>query len=190
MTKDLSRRTFATGFLGLLVPGVAAAQRRRGRVVRRPRARIVVHRGHPVARAARLEVVVHPARRAVGVAAPLVFLPLIVFTAAAVSLPARERLVWQDTETIDKDEDWVETNFGIDDRGDALFLQVEGRVQLNFTDVTFENGEVQVVDFNERAHASGVYRFYDFPGVRNVRTVRLVARARSDEATLRMFLSR
>jgi len=107
-----------------------------------------------------------------------------------VPLPARERLVWQDTERIDKDEDWVESNFGVDDRGDALFLQVDGRVELNFADVTFENGDVQVVDFNERPHGSGVYKLYDFPGVRTVKTVRLVARARSDEATLRLYLNR
>ena len=195
MTKSMSRRAFAAGFAGLLVPGIAAAsiataQRRRVRVVRRPRTRVVVRRGHPIARAAALSVVVHPARRAVVVPAALVFLPVVTFAAVAVALPARERLVWQDTETIDKDEDWVETNFGIDDRGDALFLQVDGRVQLNFADVTFENGEVQVVDFNEKAHASGIYRFYDFPGVRNVKTVRLVARAQSDEATLRLYLNR
>jgi hypothetical protein len=81
-------------------------------------------------------------------------------------------------------------NFGVDDRGDALFLDVDGRVQLNFAELTFENGDVQVVDYNEHAQAKGLYRLYDFPGVRHVKTVRLVARAQSDEATLRLLLER
>ncbi len=191
MTTSMSRRTFGAGLLALLVPGIVAAQRARRRVVvRRPRTRIVVHRSHPIRRAAQLNVVVHPARKSVVVTAPLTFLPVIAFTTAAVSLPPRERLVWQDTETIERDEEWVETNFGVDDRGDALFLEVDGRVQLNFADVTFENGEVQVVDFDERPQPSGVYRLYNFPGVRHVKTVRLVARAQSDEATLRLYLNR
>ena len=193
LTTHLSRRAFAAGFLGLLLPGVAAAQRGRrgGRVVaRRTRTRIVVHRGHPIRRAAALNVVVHPARRVVVAPAALTFLPVITFAAVAATLPARERLVWQDTDKIDKDNEWTESNFGIDDRGDALFLGIDGRVQLNFADVTFENGEVQVVDFNEKTHPSGIYKLYDFPGVRNVKTVRLVARAESEEATLRMYLNR
>jgi hypothetical protein len=67
---------------------------------------------------------------------------------------------------------------------------VDGRVPLNFADVTFDNGDVQVVDFDEKSHGSGVYRLYDFPGVRNVKTVRIVARARSADATLRLYLNR
>lgn len=188
----LTRRMFVSACVGLLAPRLALAQRRRGGrvVVRRPRTRIVVHARHPIRRAAALNVIVHPARRVVVVGAPLVFLPVVTFAALAATLPPRERLVWQDTETIDRDEDWVESNFGIDDRGDALFLEVDGRVQLNFADVTFENGEVQTVDFNEHAHAAGIFKLYDFPGVRNVKTVRIVARAQSDEATLRLYLNR
>lgn len=190
MTKYLTRRAFTAGFLSLLVPADLLAQRRRRVVVRAPRGRIVVHRSHPIVRVRALNVVMHPARRVVAVGAPLRFLPVVAFTAVTVPLPPRERLVWQDTETIDRDEQWVESNFGVDDRGDALFLQVDGRVRLNFADVTFENGDVQVVDFDEKAHRSGVYKLYDFPGVRNVKTVRLVAKAESDEATLRLYLNR
>lgn len=191
MTRILSRRAFAAGCLALFVPEVAVAQRPRRRVVvRRPRTRIVVHPRHPIRRAAALNVVVHPPRRVVAVTAPLVFLAAVASTAVAVSLPPRERLVWQDTETFDREEEWAEANFGVDDRGDALFLEVDGRVRLNFADVTFDNGEVQVVDFDERLQGSGVYGLYNFPGVRHVKTVRLVARAESDEATLRLYLNR
>lgn len=190
MTKQVTRRVFAVALAVLLIPDLALAQRRARVVVRTPRTRFVVHRGYPIWRASSLNVIVHPARRVVAVGPPLRFLPVVTFAAVAVRLPARERLVWQDTERIHKDEDWVESNFGVDDRGDALFLQVDGRVQLNFADVTFENGDVQVVDFNEKPHGSGVYRLYDFPGVRTVKTVRIVARARSEDATLRLYLNR
>lgn len=190
MTETLTRRTFASVWVALFASGVVGAQRRRRAVVRRPRTRIVVHARHPIRRAAMLNVVVHPARRVVVVGAPLVFMPVVAAAALAVALPARERLVWQDTETIDHDEDWVESNFGIDDRGDALFLEIDGRAQLNFADVTFENGEVQTVDFNEHERAAGIYKLYDFPGVRNVKTVRIVARSQSDETTLRLYLNR
>lgn len=177
----------------LALPLAAAAQRRRVVVRRGPvaRTRVVVRPGHPVVRVANRTVVVRPARRTVVVGAPLVFLPVIAFaTVAAVTLPARDRLVWQDTETIEREEDWVESNFGIDERGDALYLEINGRAELDFADITFENGEVQVVDFNEKAFASGIYRVLDFPGRRNVKTVRLVARSKSGESVLRMYLSK
>lgn len=190
MNTYLTRRAFAAGFVSLLVPAELLAQRRRRVMVRGPRTRIVVHRGHPIVRAHRLNVVVHPARRVVVVGAPLRFLPVATFTAVPAALPARERLVWQDTETIDRDEEWVESNFGIDDRGDSLFLQVDGSARLNFADVTFEDGDVQVVDFDAKTQRSGVYKLYGFPSVRTVKTVRLVARAETDEATLRLYLNR
>ncbi len=188
MTTDITRRAFAAGLVAAVLPVAARAQRRR-RVVVRPN-RIVVRPGHPIARAAALSVVVRPPRRTVVVAAPLVFLPAIAFTAVVVSLPARERLVWEDSETLENDEGWVESNFGVDDRGDAVYLQVSGRAQLNFAEVVYENGDVRVVDFDEREYRDSIFRLYEIPGVRNVKTVRLVARARSDEAVLRLYLNR
>ena len=175
--------------LTLATPLALAGQRRRRTVVVR-RTRVVVRPGHPVGRAANRTVIIRPARRTVVVGTALVFLPVIAFTAAAVALPARERLVWQDTEEIHRDEDWVESNFGIDERGDALYLEINGRADLDFADVTFENGEVQVMDFHEKAFVNGVYRLLDFPGRRNVKTVRLVARSKSGTSTLRMYLSK
>lgn len=173
----------------LLVPASLSAQRRRRVVVTHTRTRIVVRPGHPIARAVTRTVVVRPARTVVVVGAPLVFLPLVMFTAAVVTLPARGRLRWEDTETIHREEDWVESNFGVNERGDALYLDVQGRAELDFADVTFENGEVQVVDFQERTYANGIYRLLDFPGRRNVKTVRLVARSKSEDTTFRLYLS-
>lgn len=153
------------------------------------RTHVVVRPGHPIARAVNRHVVVRPARRTVVVGAPLVFLPVVAFTAAVVALPARERLLWQDAETIHRNEEWVESNFGVDERGDALFLQIDGRAELDFADVTFENGEVQAVDFNEQTYGNGIHRLLDFRGRRRVKTVRLVARAKSPSATFRLYLS-
>ena len=182
----VSRRHFVLG-AALLVPAGAMAQRRRRVVV--TRGRVVVRPGHPILRAANRTVVVRTPRRAILVTAPLVFLPVVAFAATAAVLPPRERLIWQDTETIHRDEDWVESNFGIDQRGDALFCEIGGRADLDFADITFENGEVQVVDFKEHTYRSGVYRLFDFPGRRNVKTVRLVARSKSEDTTVRLYLS-
>ena len=131
-----------------------------------------------------------PAHRLVTVRAPLVYLPSVAWRAATVSLPGRERLVWQDSETITRDEDWVDTNFGIDSDGNALFLDIDGRTRLNFAEVTFANGNVQVVDFNEQTHGSGIYKLLDFADGRHVSTVRILAKSESDETKLAVYLSR
>jgi hypothetical protein len=177
----------------------ASAQRRRV-VVTRPRpvvvhrpvrhTRVVVHAGHPLRRALPDRVVVRPARRTVVVGAPLTFLPALTWTAVAASLPERERLVWEDAEVITRDEGWVDTNFGVDGRGDALFLQVGGSAQLSFAEVAFSNGNVQVVDFNDRTHGDGVYRLLDFADGRHVKTVRLLAKSNRDETRLAVYLSK
>jgi hypothetical protein len=188
MTK-MSRRSFAAGVAALLGPASAWAQRRRRVVVTRRRTRVVVRPGYPVRRAINRTVIVRAPRRVVVVGAPLVFLPVIAFAATSALLPPRERLIWQDTETIEQDEDWVESNFGVDERGDALYIQIDGRADLDTADITFENGEVQVVDFNERTYGQGIHRVLDFPGRRSVKTVRLVARSKTEKTTLRMYLS-
>lgn len=175
-----------TALLALAGSMAAFAQRRRVVVTR---SRVVVRPGHPVARAVNRAVVVRPARKTVVIGAPLVFLPVAAFTAVVVTLPARERLLWQDSETIHRREDWVESNFGVDERGDAIYLEVAGRADLDFADVIFDNGEVQVVDFNERTYGDGIYRLLDFRGRRRVKSVRLVARSKSPSSTFRLYLS-
>jgi hypothetical protein len=174
-----------------MMPENLEAQRRRKVVVRRGpvvRTTVVLRPGHPIARSVNRTVVIHPARTVVAVRAPLVFLPLVAFTAVAISLPPKDRLVWQDTDTIDKEEDWTDSNFGVRQRGDALMLDIDGRAQLDFAEVTFENGNVQVVDFNERVQERGLIRLLDFADGRRVMTVRLVARSRSDETRFTLYL--
>lgn len=169
----------------------ATGQRRRV-VMRRPapRTKVVVHRGHPIRRTLPAAVVVRPARKTVVVGAPRVFLPSIAWAPAVVSLPARDRLVWQDSETIEEDEGWVDTNFGVDSPGNALFLDINGRTRLNFAEVTFSNGQVQVMDFDERTHGGGIYKLLDFADGRHVSTVRILAKSESDETKLAVYLSK
>jgi hypothetical protein len=124
------------------------------------------------------------------VRAPLAFLPALVWTAAVISLPPRERLVWQDTEAITESEGWVDTNFGIDGTGDALYLDINGKAKLNFAEVTFANGNVQVVDFNEKTHKTGIYKLLDFTNDRHVMTVRILTKSESDAARLTVYLGK
>ncbi|HEY3134689.1 MAG TPA: hypothetical protein VGL29_01445 [Blastocatellia bacterium] len=193
-------------FLGLafvittLVPSYSLGQRRvvvrrgtRTTVVRRGPVRhttLVVRPGHPIRRVLPATVVVHPARRAVVVGAPLVWLPVLAWTATVVTVPPRERLVFEDSETITKDEGWADTNFGIDSSGNALFLDINGKAKLNFAEVTFANGNVQVIDFNEKTHGTGVYKLLDFADGRHVSTVRILAKSESDDAKLAVYLSK
>jgi hypothetical protein len=161
-------------------------------VVRRPaaRTRLVVRNGYPIRRVLPASVVVRPARRVVAVGAPLVFLPRLVWTPRVAAIPAGDRLVWQDNETIESDEGWVDSNFGIDESGNALFLDLSGRTALNFAEVTFANGNVQVVDFDEQTRDPGLYKFLDFADGRHVKTVRILAKSESDKTKVTVYLSK
>src|SRR5256885_4749681 len=181
---------FAVALFVLLAATASMAQRRRAvvvRPVRHPiatRHALVVRTGYPIHRLLPREVVLRPARRAVLVRAPLRYLPALTWRAAFVTLPPRERIVWQDTETITRDEEWVDTNYGVDGNGNALFLHLNGKAQLNFAEVTYENGNVQVVDFNEESHSAGTYKILDLGGGEHVMTVRVLAKSESDDTKL------
>jgi hypothetical protein len=180
----------------MLLPDMVAAQRRvvvRHPVgVRRPivRTRIVVRPGHPVRRVLPSTVVVRPARRVVTTMSPLVFLPGIAWRSSVASLPSADRLVWQDSETLERDEGWVDASFGIDGAGNALFLGVDGKGKFNFAEITFGNGQVQVIDFNEKTCSSGIYNLFDFADGRHVNTVRILARSESEETKLAVYLGK
>lgn len=176
----------------------AVGQRRRVHVrparvvVRRPVVRhpLVVRRGYPIRRVLPSTVVVRPARRVIRVNAPLVFLPRVAWTSTVVALPPGDQLVWQDSESISRDEGWVDTTLGVDSQGKALFLEINGQARLNFAEITFDNGNVQVVDFNEETRPTGAYRLLDFADGRRVMTVRLLAKSESEETKLAVYLSR
>ena len=172
--------------LGLQMVEPAFAARRV--VVRRGprghRTTVVVHRGWPIRRAARV-VVVRPSRVVVRVT-PATYLAPVFFTGvivAAASAPAADILAWEDAETIEKEDDWTEFTLNADSRGTKLWLEVkEGRAQFDWAEVVFENGDAAVVDFKERTHGEGLYSLLDFRDGRKVDHVRLVARAKTESA--------
>src|SRR5262245_14731870 len=163
----------------------------RARVVHRgPHGRntvVVVHRGFPLHR--RLPVVVVRPAPVVRIA-PRVFLAPVVWTVAVIdAMPAAYAPVWEDSETLSCDDGWTEFTLNADQRGFKLYLQVGGRVQFNFAEVVFENGDTQVVDFGEKTHGTGLYSLLDFKDGRKVDHVRVVARSASGDATVGLRLS-
>jgi hypothetical protein len=190
MKRRIAIRMLVALLLASCLPLDALAARRVVVRHRGPRTTVIVHRHFPLHRTLPRTVVVRHPRNVVVVGAPLVFLPTVIWTRAVVAPPPRERLVWQDSESFAREEDWVDCHFGVDGRGNALFVEVSGSAQINFADVTFANGEVQVVDFQNRSHPSGVYRLLDFADGRHVKTVRMVTRSKSPETTLRVYLKK
>ena len=191
----MKRLTFVSvlGMVLVSLLGLADLQAQRRRVVvrRAPvrRTTIVIRPAHPIRRVLPRTVVFRPARTAVVVTAPLVFLPAVIWRPTVIALPPRERLLWEESEALGKDDDWVDCNFGVDRRGGGLLLEIEGTAQLNFAEITFDNGQVQVVDFEDSARNTGVYQLLNFADGRHVKTVRVLAKSSSDETTLTLMLT-
>jgi hypothetical protein len=170
------------------VADVAFAKRK---VVHRgPRRTVVVHKGWPLHRPART-VVVHRPGTVVRVT-PSAYLPLVVWTGVVVaSAPAADVLVWEDAETLEKNEGWTEFTLNADTRGTRVWLQVtRGRMQFDWAEVVFENGDAQVVDMKEWTRGEGLYDLLNFRDGRKVDHVRLVARARSNEARVSLKIEK
>ena len=171
------------GLLGLQIAAPSFAARRavrRGPVVRRTV--VVVHRGWPIRRPLR-RVIVRPVRVTYRVA-PVVYLAPVTWRGVVARTgPRPDVLVWQDAETLYGDEGWTELTLNAESRGTRLWLEVtEGRIQFDWAEVTFDNGDSRVVDMKEWTRGAGYYELLDFRDGRRVDHVRLVARARSDEA--------
>jgi hypothetical protein len=185
------RSSFLVACTALLFLAPLVAEAARVRVVRHgpqyQRKTVVVHTGHPIRRAMHPAIVVRP-----GVTfrvTPTRFLPAVVWTAAVVARPAPDRIAWQDSETLSREDEWCELVFNSDQRGEKLYLEVvEGRVQFDFAEVVFDNGECQVVDFSEKTHRQGVYSLLDFKDGRKIDHVRMIARARTDDAKVALLL--
>ncbi len=133
---------------------------------------------------------------------PRVYLPPVVFGGVVVVERydyrygrdfgySRESLVWQDSATLYREEDWVDFTLDCNARGSKLWFEiVEGRFQVDWAEVVFQNGEVQVVEFPERSQGRGIYQLLDFRDGRRVEYVRIVAKATTREANLSLWLQR
>jgi hypothetical protein len=182
------KRILVVSLLSVLTLAVAAEAARVRVVHRAPRARVVVHTGFPVRRPLP-HVYVRAPRVAVRVA-PRVFLPPVVFGAVVVpARPVPAARVWRDVEVLDSDEGWTEFTMNVDRRGSELLLEIDkGPAEISFAEVVFDNGEAQVVDFNDRRQPQGVYTLLDFKDGRKVDHVRIVAKTAAARSEISLHL--
>jgi hypothetical protein len=95
--------------------------------------------------------------------APRVYLAPVAFAARAVGASPAGARGWNAAEVLDRQEGWTDFTMNVDRRGSGLLLEIDrGAAQVSFAEVVFENGEAQVIDFNDHVHASGVYSLVDF----------------------------
>jgi hypothetical protein len=176
--------------MSLVAPEIAqAAKKREPKRETRQRTMVVVRPGHPIRRGMHRVVYRRPAVTVR--VTPSIFLPLVVWRPLVVARPAPDLMVWQDSETLDRADDWSETYFDSNQRGSMLYLEVtSGRVQFDFAEVVFENGDTRVVDFSNGTRGPGVYQLLDFRDGRRVDHVRLIARARTDRAKVALIMQK
>ena len=184
------KRTWAfsllVGFL-LALGLTVAAEAARVRVVHRGhRTRVTVRAGFPLHR--RLPHVYVRAPRVAIRVTPRVFLPPLIFPAVVVAVPpALELREWRETEEVD--DEWTEFTLNVDRHGKRMLLEItEGAARVSFVEVVFENGDAQVVDFDDKVRATGLYDLLDFADGRKVDHVRIVARAAKDESEIGVIL--
>jgi hypothetical protein len=145
-----------------------------------------VHHGFPIHRTLPSVVVRGPVVRV----APAVYLAPLTFTAVAVATPPPPAArVWSESESLDPSDYWVDFSLDVDRKGKNLLLEVDhGTAQISFAEVVFENGETQVIDFNDRVHARGTYELLDIRNGRKIDHVRIVARADQRETAVTVHL--
>jgi hypothetical protein len=170
----------------VLPAGVAEARRPRV-VVRGPRAHVVVRAGFPIHRSLP-QVVVRQAP--VVRVAPRVYLAPVAFTGVVLTaLPPANVRVWSAGESLDREDGWTDFTMNVDRRGSRLVMEIEnGPAQISFAEVVFENGDTQVVDFDEKIQHRGVYSLVDFRDGRKVDHVRVVARPTGDSTRIALHL--
>jgi hypothetical protein len=181
------KRIITIGLLAAAIGSMAnIADSRPARVVvRGRRVRVTVRPGFPLHRTFP-NVIVRPGP--VVRVAPRVYLAPVVFGALRMaSLPGAR--VWSAAENLDRQDGWTDFTMNIDRRGTRLLLQIEqGAAQISFAEVVFDNGETQVVDFDEKIHPQGVYSLLDFKDGRKVDHVRVVAKAAADSTQITLHL--
>jgi hypothetical protein len=172
-----------------LLPFVPEADAARVRVKTRRttvRVRVNVRPGFPIRRTMPTVVVRGPVVRV----APRVYLAPVVFTAAVIATaPAATTHVWTGGEQLDREDGWTDFTVDVDRRGRKLYMDIEGgEAQVSFAEVVFENGDAQVVDFNDRVQKRGTYEVLDFRDGRKVDHVRMVAKADRANVDIRLYL--
>lgn len=174
----------------LALPMTDRAHAAKVRVRRGPagRVQVTVRPGFPIRRA--LPAVVVRPGAAVHVA-PRTYLAPVAFGAVVVaSLPADNHQVWRETEVLERKDGWTEFTMNVDRRGDRLLLKIDrGAAQISFAEVAFDNGDTQVIDFNDQMHRSGLYSLLDFEDGRKVDHVRVVAKSDTPRSEITLHLT-
>jgi len=186
----MSRRfVVAVLTVAVILSTVGVSEAARVRVVRTRghRVRVTVRPGFPIRRTLP-EVVIRPG--VVVRVQPRLYLAPVVFTAAVVaSLPPASARAWSDSATLEREDGWTDFTMNFDRRGSGLVLQIDkGTAQISFAEIVFENGDTQVVDFNDRTHARGNYALLDFKDGRKVDHVRVVAKADTELSEITLHL--
>lgn len=134
----------------------------------------------------RTRVTVHTVRHSTVRVAPRVYLSPVHFGAVVVTRPAGS---FSAQESLTAKEGWTDFNLDIDRRGTKLYLEIDrGPAKISDVEVVFDNGETQVVDFDDKVHAQGVYTLLDFANGRKIDHVRVVASAAGRETVVRVHL--
>lgn len=186
----MKRLVLSALVLALLLPYAPQAdaarvrvRTRRGNVVR---VRVTTRPGFPIRRTMPTVVVRGPVVRI----APRAYLAPVVFTAVAIAtLPPAHTHVWTSSETLDREDGWTDFTLDVDRHGTRLLMDIDGgSAQVSFAEVVFENGDAQVVDFNDRVHKRGTYELLDFRDGRKVDHVRMVAKADQENTEIKVYL--
>jgi len=181
------------------VPGRAGVVAPPTRVVP-PRAPVVTYPGWPLKVAPRPVIVRPPQVEVRPLVPPQMFLPPVVFGGVVVNVRpgpgydrgfSRDSLVWQDHVSLYAKDDWTEFSLGCNALGAKLWYEVlVGRVQADWAEVVYENGEAQVVEFPKHTLGPGMYVLLNIGEGRRVDHIRMVAKTTSHEARLRLWMAR
>ncbi len=130
---------------------------------------------------------------------PLLYMPLVFFGGVLVDDYYdrydrdrwRDYLRWEDSAWLEGEEGWVEFTLDSGAAGERLWIEIrDGRAQIDWAEIVFDDGLSQVVDFNERSFGPGIYRFLEFRYTRGVAYVRMVARATTNRVQIILRLER
>ena len=179
-----------------------------------PRAPVVTYPGWPLKVAPRPVIVRPPQVDVRPLVPPQMFLPPVVFGGVVVGNRherrddrgrdrgrdrsrdrgygySRDSLVWQDHVSLYAKDDWTEFSLGCNALGAKLWYEVlVGRVQADWAEVVYENGEAQVVEFPKHTLGPGMYVLLNIGEGRRVDHIRMVAKTTSHEARLRLWMAR
>lgn len=176
----------------LLAPSVLPAKASAAEVVIRPIVRQLIVQPGGIFRPLPREVVVRPMPRVEiiePIAQPISYQPPLVWTTQIASLQPTTSILWQGDSVLYKNENWVDSKMPVNSEGNSLVLQVQGRPQINFAEVKFGNGQMQIVDFGEQTLNSGTYQLLDFGRTRDVVSVRILARSQSNQASFNVYMT-